>query len=38
MQAKEISESLHYAGIPAEPKDLLANNKDFKPSLLAMLQ
>jgi hypothetical protein len=34
-EAREIAQSFHYMGITeVKPQDLLANNKDFKPSLL----
>lgn len=37
-QAEEICESLVRSGISVEPSNLMKNNKDFKPSLLTMLQ
>jgi hypothetical protein len=34
-EAREIAQSFHYMGITeVKPQDLLANNKDFKPSLI----
>lgn len=36
--ANELLQSLHYVGIPARKEDLMANNPQFKPSLLLELQ